>query len=233
MTIAAMRNTRVRVAGNGALVSVRTVADLLERLGGIPPERVRFQPLPGTATEQDAIGVSGNRDHHLCELIDGTLVERAMGTREALLASLVVYYFWTYLDENDLGIALGADGMLRLWPGRIRIADAAFISWEKLPADELPPQRVATISPDLAVEVLSEGNTAAEMAQKLKDFFQAGTRLAWIIDPKSRTAEVYTSPTECKHVGRSGTLLGADVLPGFKLPLSKLFARAKRDRRKS
>jgi Uma2 family endonuclease len=207
---------------------VQTVAELLERLGGIPPERVRLNPLPGTATEQDAIGVSRNRDHLLFELIDGILVERAMGTREALLASLVVHYFWLYLDDNDLGIALGADGMLRLWPGRIRIADAAFICWEKLPADELPANRVAAISPDLAVEVLSEGNTAAEMAQKLKDFFQAGTRLAWIIDPKTRTAEVYTSPTECKHIGPSGTLRGADVLPGFKLPLAKLFGRAKR-----
>src|SRR5438552_2067629 len=108
MTTSAMRKTRMPMKVDDPLASVQTIADLLKRLGDIPPERIRFHPLPGTATEEDAIGVRCNRDHLLCELIDGILVERAMGTRESLLAGLVVYYFWLYLDKHDLGIALGA-----------------------------------------------------------------------------------------------------------------------------
>src|SRR5262249_37783749 len=135
MATAANRKSRPTSARADPLASLHTLADLLQHLGDIPPERVRLHPLPGTATEEDAIAIADNplRDHLLCELIDGVLVERAMGTKEALLASLVGYYFWHYLNKHDRGIALGADGMVRLWPGRIRMPDAAFVSWEKLP----------------------------------------------------------------------------------------------------
>jgi Uma2 family endonuclease len=216
---------------NGALASVVTLADLLHRLGNIAPERVRFRPLPGTATEADVIAANNRRDRPSCELIDGVLVERAMGTKESLVASLIGHLLWTYLEANDIGLALGADGMMKLWPGRVRIPDVAFISWDRLPAGELPDEAVASLAPDLAVEVLSEGNTAAEIALKLDDFFRAGTRLAWVIDPKTRTAEVYTSATAKKHVGPRGKLQGGDVLPGFSLSLMKLFARTHRNKR--
>ena len=83
MATAALHKPRMRKKVEDPLASVQTVADLVKRLGDIPPERIRFHPLPGTATEEDAMRVSCNRDHLLCELIDGILVERAMGTREA------------------------------------------------------------------------------------------------------------------------------------------------------
>ena len=49
-----------------------TLADLLDRLGGVPPERVRFYPLPGTATEEDVVAIDAHEDR-LCELVDGVL----------------------------------------------------------------------------------------------------------------------------------------------------------------
>ncbi len=82
--------------------------------------------------------------------------------------------------------------------------------------------------PDLAVEVLSISNTPKEIAQRIADFFRAGTRLFWVIDPKTATAEVYTSPTESRYLGKSGILDGGDVLPGFRLPLAKLVAKTRR-----
>jgi Uma2 family endonuclease len=215
------------------LDSADTLADLLERLGNIPLDRIRLHPAPGTATERDVIAIRGTRDHHLCELIDGVLVERAMGTKESLLASLIVHYLWDFLETHDLGLALGPDGVVRLWPGRIRIPDAAFFSWARLPNGELPDEAIASIVPDLAIEVISKSNTPGEMALKLNDFFRAGIRVVWVLYPKTRTAEVYTSPTDCKNVGRGGKLLGGDVLPGFSLSLSSLFSRATRSKRKS
>ena len=85
---------------------------------------------------------------------------------------------------------------------------------------------------DLAVEVLSRGNTPKEMRRKLGEYFEAGVRLVWFVYPKTQTAEVYTSPTEMRRIGKSQSLDGGDVLPGFKLPLRKLFARASRRRGK-
>jgi len=215
------------------LESVETLADLLARLGNIPLSRVRFHPPPGTATERDVIAARHGPRPRLCELIDGVLVEKAVGTRESLYAAIIVHHFWAYLDKHDLGLALGADGMVRVWRGRIRIPDVAFFSWGRLPGGEFPDEAVASIVPDLAVEVLSKSNTAAEIAQKLDDFFRAGTRLAWVVNPRNRTAEVYTSASDCTHIGRGGKLLGGDILPGFALSLTKLFSRSTRQKRKS
>ena len=109
-----------------------TLADLLDRLGNIPLERIRFRPYPGTATEKDVLAARASADRRLCELIDGVLVEKPMSTREALFASFISYLMWDFLEDNDLGIVLGADGMLGLWPGRVRIPDVAFISWDRV-----------------------------------------------------------------------------------------------------
>ena len=80
------------------------------------------------------------------------------------------------------------------------------------------------VSPDLAVEVLSESNTEQEMQNKMDDYFAGGTRLAWIIDPRTRSARIYHTAGEFKVIDQAGTLTGGDVLPGFELPLGDLFA---------
>jgi hypothetical protein len=67
-----------------------TVADLLARLGGIPPERIRMQPPPGLATEADVLAALAAPRKRLCELIDGVLVEKAMGFTEAVLAGAMI-----------------------------------------------------------------------------------------------------------------------------------------------
>src|SRR5437773_9665149 len=103
----------------------RTLADLLEHLGGISADRVRFQPYPGTATERDVIEVH-DRENRLCELVDGTLVEKVMGFDESRFALLLGTYLVNYLEQHELGAAVGADGMMRLFPGLVRIPDKAF-----------------------------------------------------------------------------------------------------------
>src|SRR5262245_51243255 len=91
-----------------------TLADLVERLGDIPLDRIRTHPPPGTATEDDVVAARDGPTRLLCELIDGTLVEKPMGTEESLVASLIVHLLWSYLDEHKIGKALGEGGMLRL-----------------------------------------------------------------------------------------------------------------------
>src|SRR5262249_27842278 len=123
----------------------------------------------------------------------------------------------------------GADGMLRLFPGQVRVPDVSFIRWERWP-EKLGVGEIAETSPDLAVEVLSPKNTRKEIDRKLRDYFFSGTVLAWVINPKTLTARVYTSPTDSRQVGKKGNLEGAEVLPGFSLSLERLFARADRQR---
>ena len=207
-------------------VPTKSLAEVLHDLGDISPERIRM-PV-GSATEQDVINAMEAADKRLCELVDGVLVEKDMGMRESIIASKCSQHLWNYLDDNDRGIAFTTDGPVRIKVGRIRFPDAGFISWERLPGQELPEVPILDAAPDLAIEIISKGNTHREMDLKLKDYFNAGVRLVWFIYPKTQTAVVYTSPTSKKELSRDQALDGGKVLPGFTLPLKALFVKSRR-----
>jgi Uma2 family endonuclease len=210
---------------------IRTLADLRKRLGNISLNRIRFHPAPGTATEKDVVEVE-ERENVSCELIDGTLVEKALGFDESQLAWRLGHLVGSYLDQNDLGTCVGADGMMRIAPGKVRYPDLAFFVWEKFPGGVVPDDPVPDIVPDLAVEVLSKGNTKPEMVRKIREYFEAGVRVVWIIDRKKRSARVYSAPGQSILVRADQTLDGGDVLPGLVIPLGDLFESIRR-RRKS
>jgi Uma2 family endonuclease len=209
-----------------------TIAELLEKLGGIPAHRVLLKPTPGTATEEDVLRAKARPRKRLCELIDGTLVEKDMSTNEGFLSGLLLHFIWVYLEKNDLGLAFPGDAHLRLRPGRVRIPDVSFIPWNRIPNEELPDDPIASLAPELAVEVITPNNTGREMELKLADFFAAGCKLAWIIDPQKKTAKVYTSEKRFKELDATGTLDGGKVLPGFELSLAELFAATKRRKKR-
>lgn len=196
-----------------------TVADLLHQLGDIPSERVRLRPTPGQATERDLLEPGAK----LCELIDGTLVEKTMGAVESMLNYELGLFLGAFVKRHRLGIMLGTDGMVRLMPGRVRLPDTCFISWDRMPGRKAPTASILDLAPDLVVEVLSKSNTRAEMKRKLREYFEAGVRLVWLIDPKRRTVVVHTSPRALTKLGGDQTLDGGEVLPGFALPLAELF----------
>jgi Uma2 family endonuclease len=181
-------------------------------------------PLPGAATERDVLEVE-RRTGRPCELIDGTLVEKTMGYYESFLAARINYLLQAFLAEHDWGIVLGADGTLRILPRQVRVPDVCFLSWERFPSRKLPSEPIPNLAPDLAIEVLSAGNTEGEMQRKLRDYFAAGVRLVWYIDPHTRSAKSYTREDRYVEVDESGSLAGGDVLPGFELLLRDLFAK--------
>jgi Uma2 family endonuclease len=78
-------------------------------------------------------------------------------------------------------------------------------------------------APDLAVEILSPGNTRAEMHERLRDFLHSGTQLAWIINRETESVEVCRSLTQRKLIGSGGFLEGEELLPGFRYPIASLF----------
>lgn len=104
--------------------------------------------------------------------------------------------------------------------------DLCFISWERFPDRKLPRGRILGQAPDLAVEVISEGDTEMEMERKLREYFAAGARLVWCAYPATRTVRVYTSPTDMRVLGEEESLDGGEVLPGFRLSIRDWFDRA-------
>ncbi len=213
---------------NIAIPQYATFADVLKQLGNVPASRVRLDPHPGTATVDDVV-VAHDRDNRLCELVDGVLVEKSMGVYECRVAFALGVFLELFLDQHDLGTVLGADGALRLLAGLVRVPDVSFISWKKLPGRKLPSEPVPHLVPDLAVEVLSKSNTPGEMKRKLREYFQAGVSLVWLIQPKNRTVRVYTGPSRSVLLPEVDSLDGGAVLPGFSLSIPQLFARTDRD----
>jgi Uma2 family endonuclease len=215
-------------SGQHTAVALETLADLLAHLGGIAPERVRLHPAPGTATEDDVRSV---HDHEglLCELVDGVLVEKAMGFRESLLAAALIVTLGNFVRPRNLGLVTAPDGMIRLAAGLIRIPDVAFISWDHLPNRRVPTAPIPALAPDLAIEVLSAGNTAREMARKCREYFAAGVRLVWLVEPETRSVAVYTTPEHSTVLREEDTLEGGAVLPGFALSVRELFAELDRE----
>jgi Uma2 family endonuclease len=202
-----------------------SAADLQDHLGGIPLARIRMVPPPGMATVRDVVEAQARTDR-ICELVDGVLVEKAMGLYESLVAGIVIRLLGDYAESNDLGIVLGEAGTMKILPDQVRIPDVSFIGWSHFPDRVVPREPIPELVPDLAVEVLSKSNTPGEMERKLRDYFSAGVRLVWYIDPDTRAATAFTSPTQSVSIAEHQALSGGDVLPGFELKLSEVFARA-------
>ena len=206
----------------------RTVAELLHQLDDIPPERIRLVPTPGTATEADLLHVLDS-ENVICELVEGTLVEKTMGSNKVpRVAGFVLTFLNMYLMRHNLGIAAGPDGTLRLTSGLLRVPDVSFVSWDRLPDRKKPSGPVPTLNLDLAVEVLSKANTKKEIRRKLHEYFDSGVTLVWLIDPKKKNARVYTSIDDSMLLTEDDSLDGEKILPGFRLSLRELFDFANR-----
>jgi Uma2 family endonuclease len=211
------------------LLGVVTAADLIRHLGDIPAERIWLNPRPGTATEEDVIAIH-DKENRLCELVDGVLVEKTMGLYESRLAVVLSTLLDNYTFAQDLGVVSGADGTLKIMPGLVRIPDVSFVSWSRLPDRKLPAEPIPHLIPELAVEVISAGNTRREMEHKLHEYFAAGVRQVWLVYGKKREFRVYTSEKRSRVYGEDDTVPGGKVLPGFSLSVKGFFNRAENKR---
>ena len=170
-----------------------------------------MRPFPGTATEKDVIEMD-DRGGPLCELVDGTLVEKPMGVYESWLAARIIYFIGSYLKLNPIGIVTGPDGFYKLFPKIVRGPDVTFVRYERLPGGRVPRDPIPAVAPTLPIEVLSPSNTKREMDRKLREYFEAGAELVWYVDPETRSAAAYTAPNQRTEVSADGVLGGGAVL---------------------
>ncbi len=146
------------------------LGDIVESLGNISPKCICFDPVPGKATARDLIRVLDSGDR-LYELVDGTLVEKAVGVPESRLNNKLIRQIDGYVEDHGLGFTLGPDGPVRLLSHLIRLPDLTFVSWEKRPGRTYPTEKVIEEVPDLAVEVISRGNRRGEMKLQAQRVF--------------------------------------------------------------
>jgi len=203
----------------------KNAAEWLHALGDIPPERIVMDPPPGTATEKDVFRYVDGDDKRLVELVDGTLVEKTVGFLEALIALKLGRVLGDFVAARKLGIVAGADATMRMKGRSVRLPDLVFVSINDLPGGKVPQESIPTLPPTLAVEVISKGNTKAEMRRKKEEYFESGTKLVWFIYPKMRTIAVFDGPSEepVRVFSETDTLDGGSVVPGFSISVADVF----------
>lgn len=129
-----------------------------------------------------------------------------------------------FVTKRNLGIVFAAETgfILSRDPDTVRGPDVAFVLQERIPSEGVP-EGFWPMAPDLAVEVVSPGDTLAEVETKVCDYLEAGTRLVWVVNPKMQRVTEYRSLSDIRVLTSNDTLDGADVIPGFSLLLKELF----------
>lgn len=174
-------------------------------------------------TPEDLLAIT---DRPMPELIDGQLVERpTIGVKSDAIAFRLGRWVGNHVDAEDPGLVLGAQGSYQIFPDdprKVRIPDASFVRKDRLPATGVPGGHFKVV-PGLVVEVDSPSDTAADRDEKVEDFLRAGVPLIWVVNPDTRTVQVHRPGGTDSRLRPGDSLVGEDVLPGFRCEVARLF----------
>lgn len=161
-----------------------------------------------------------------CELVRGELVrEPSPGAEHGWLAARVCIRIGGFVDERKLGLTFGAETgfVLRRDPDTVRAPDFAFVRRERIGAERLPRGYLSVV-PDLIFEVMSPSDRLAAVREKIADWLASGTTVAVVVDPVHEAVFVHRANAPVEILATGDTLRAEDVLPGFALALTDLFA---------
>ena len=182
-------------------------------------------PAIATKTWTDEAFMALPDDGHHYEVINGELID--MGNSGALhgyVCSLALAALAGYILPKKLGVILDSSTAFKMKNGNKRSPDIAFFAKERLQGIAVLPSGYLDGAPDLAVEVLSPGNTVEEIDDKLTEYFENGSRLVWVIHPTQHYVLVYRSAQEPDRLLKEkDSLDGEEVIPGFSLAIADLF----------
>jgi Uma2 family endonuclease len=159
------------------------------------------------------------------ELVAGELrVMSPSGWRHGEVVDNIAYWLGSYIREHNLGRGFGAETgfLLQRNPDTVRAPDFAFVAREHLPKSK-PTEAFWPGAPDVAVEVVSPGDTTGEIDEKIAEWLAAGCKAVWVVDPKLQTVTIYQSPSNVIIKTAGETLHGDPVVPGFACSVEELF----------
>ena len=159
------------------------------------------------------------------ELVRGELRRMSPSGSEhgAIIINISVLLAY-YVRSKKLGVCFGAETGFKIAsdPDTVRAPDVAFIRRERIPESGIPKKFWPGV-PDLAVEVLSPGDTRREVDEKVEDWLEAGARAVWVINPKRRSVSVYRPASDVTRLSEADELDGGEVVPGFRCKVSEIF----------
>ncbi|MCX6021735.1 MAG: Uma2 family endonuclease [Chloroflexi bacterium] len=177
-------------------------------------------------TAEEFLQMPDPGDGRRYELLDGEVVELTPpGGEHGVIAALFTIRLGLWLQANPFGILLVGDPgvILQRKPDRVRAPDVCYFRRDRLPGGKAPRGYLEVI-PDLVVEVVSPGDRAGEIQQKVAEWLAAGVRLVWLAYPVTNTVIVYDGSSAALILREGDVLEGGDVLPGFSCEVSLLFS---------
>ena len=159
------------------------------------------------------------------ELIRGVLCETmATGQRHGQIVMDLAFELNAFIRPRQLGMLVGSDSGVRLErdPDTVREPDIAFTSVERLPLGGAV-SGYAEVIPDLVAEVASPSDSRREVHDKAHMWMNHGVRLVWVVQPETRTVDVYQANHAVTTLSDQDSLDGLDVLPGFSCDVSAVF----------
>jgi Uma2 family endonuclease len=160
------------------------------------------------------------------ELVEGVLVRMSpTGRKHGHIVMALLLAVGRFVEENRLGEVLPAETGFWISPvGRpdtVLAPDLAFIRRQR--EAEAQIEGYPRLAPDLVAEVVSLSQGHAEMQVKAEWWLRAGVHLVWLVFPRTRTLEVWSDHGLARVLTAGDELSGEDILPGFVLPLTRLF----------
>lgn len=159
------------------------------------------------------------------ELVEGEVRKMTpAGGEHGRIALNVGYFLKDHVRANGLGTVYAAETGFKVAsdPDTVRAPDVAFVRKER--ADAMGTiQGYLPGAPDLAVEVISPGDTYSEVEEKVLEWLDAGARMVLVVDPRKGTATAYLSRDDIRVLSEDDVLDGGDVVPGWKVPVKELF----------
>jgi Uma2 family endonuclease len=154
------------------------------------------------------------------ELKDGELVRMANAkagherTKFRIERSLMAYILQHPIGE------IYSESSFALSPSRVCAPDVSFLRNEL--AVKTDPDRIFQVAPDLAIEVVSESESAADLREKIQDYLDAGSKAVWAFYPKLRVVAVYDQ-SSCREFRGDQVLEAPEILPGFQAGVNQFF----------
>jgi Uma2 family endonuclease len=184
-------------------------------------------PAEGHANGAVSANGQGNDTDALFEIVDGRRVEKVMSVYANFLALALFVRLNRYAEQTKTGRAL-LEIMFDLpRVNQERRPDVSYLRFETWPKERpLPTGDSLPIAPDLAVEVISPSNQWEAAMRKVREYFQAGVKLVWIILPRERLIYVHEGRTDVRLLSENEELTGGGVLPGFSVLIAELFQEA-------
>ncbi len=165
-------------------------------------------------------------DDYRYELVGGELLRMSpVGGEHGLITVELVARLQAHVKQQGLGVVLVEVGYrLASDPDTVRAPDISFLATSRISPAGLPKGFIAG-APDLAVEVVSPEDTAAEIDAKVQEYLVAGTRMVLVVQPRTRTVTMYRPDGAARVLRSSEVMGGEDVLPGFTLRVDEIFMR--------